>query len=221
MSANPDSVTNQGQFHSSVPPAEPRTRSGVSTVLPSPPSSLELPRQLTHALPGKQHQLGQQVGNEALPEFRAKTFPPGSAPEKDSYHASPIHATPGQTEDSDPSTKTSSMDPYPGSTSQSVHNANEYGKPLQGQTNRELHGVHPGKRKKERSGLEGVGANDPHAETVENNVREKVADKDYPVERGIRGQTENTGEGGYNALGAENSVPESAESVAAESGRKR
>ena len=30
MSANPDSVANQDQFHSSVPPAEPLTRKGVS-----------------------------------------------------------------------------------------------------------------------------------------------------------------------------------------------
>ncbi|KAK3941986.1 hypothetical protein QBC46DRAFT_363015 [Diplogelasinospora grovesii] len=52
MSANPNSVGGQGQFHSSVPPAEPRTRSG--------------------------HQLGQQVGNEAENTFRPN--PSGEIP---------------------------------------------------------------------------------------------------------------------------------------------
>ncbi|KAK1780635.1 hypothetical protein QBC45DRAFT_99494 [Copromyces sp. CBS 386.78] len=192
MSANPDSVTNQGQFHSSVPPAEPRTTSG--------------------------HQLGQQVGNEAVPEFRAKTFAPGTAPEKDSYHANPIHATPGQAlnPDVDPSSRTGPLDAFPGSTSQSVHNQTQYGKPMQGQTSRELHGMKAGKRKAERSGLEGVGATDKHAETVDSKVRALVADKPEVIERGMRGVTDHTGEGGYNALGAEHSQPETAQRVATE-----
>ncbi|KAK3397538.1 hypothetical protein B0T20DRAFT_354407 [Sordaria brevicollis] len=190
MSANPDSVTNQGQFHSSVPPAEPRTRFGVS----------------------------QQVGNEAAPEFRAKTFAPGTAPEKDSHHANPIHATPGQAlnPDVDPSSRTGALDAFPGSTSQSVHNQTEYGRPMQGQTSNELHGMKVRHRKKERSGLEGVGATDKHAETVENKVRQQVADKPEGIERGIRGIKDNTGEGGYNALGAEHSQPETAQRVATE-----
>lgn len=165
-----------------------------------------------------QHQLGQQVGNEALPEFRAKTFAPGTAPEKDSYHANPIHATPGQGMDTnpDPDSRTGPLDAFPGSTSQSVYNDNEYGKPLQGQTSNELHGMKVRHRKAERSGLEGVGATAKHTETVDSQVREQIADKPKPIERGIRGQIDRTGEGGYNALGAEHSQPETAERVAAE-----
>ncbi|KAH7634160.1 hypothetical protein B0T09DRAFT_404419 [Sordaria sp. MPI-SDFR-AT-0083] len=190
MSANPDSVTNQGQFHSSVPPAEPRTRSGIS----------------------------QQVGNEALPEFRAKTFPSGTAPEKDSHHANSIHATPGQGMDTDvdPSTQTGLLDAFPGSRSQSVHNQTTYGKPMQGQTSNELHGMKVRHRKAERSGVEGLGTTHKHAETVFNQVREQVADKPEPIKRGIRGETDRMGEGGYNARGAEHSQPKTAQRVATE-----
>ncbi|KAK3355744.1 hypothetical protein B0H65DRAFT_413636 [Neurospora tetraspora] len=182
MSANPDSVTNQGEFHSKVPPSKPQHVSG--------------------------HRLGPQVGNEAAPEFHAKTFPPGTAPEKDSYQPNPIHETPGQAlnPDVDPSSRTDPLDAYRGSTSQSIYNQTQYGQPMQGQTSRELHGMHAGKRKKEHSGLEGVGATDKHAETVEHKVRELAADKPEPIRRGIRGERE----------GAEYSLPETAERVATE-----
>ncbi|KAJ4419617.1 hypothetical protein N0V85_000946 [Neurospora sp. IMI 360204] len=182
MSANPDSVTGQGEFHDKVPPSKPPHVSG--------------------------HRLGHQLGNEAAPEFHAKTFPPGTAPEEDSYQPNPIHEIPGQAlnPDVDPSSRTDPLDAYRGSTSQSIYNQAQYGRPMEGQTSRELHGMHPGKRKKEHSGLEGVGATDPHAPTVEHKVRELVADKPEPIHRGIRGEPE----------GAEYMQPETAERVATE-----
>lgn len=48
------------------------------------------------------------------------------------------------------STRTDPLD-MPGATSGSVHNATEFGKPMQGQTSNELHGTH----KKDRTGVEG------------------------------------------------------------------
>jgi hypothetical protein len=97
----------------------------------------------------------------------------------------------------------------PGSTSKDIHNSIdfEHGKPMQGQTNSEIRGAHPGKRKKEGTGLEGVGASTN--DSVFDQVRQQAADKDN-VEKGQRG---NTGEreGGMAATGAEGIPPVSAE----------
>ncbi|KAK3498691.1 hypothetical protein B0T13DRAFT_511826 [Neurospora crassa] len=191
MSANPDSVTNQGQFHAKVPPSKPMTNSG--------------------------HQPGHHVGNERAPEFHAKTFPPGTAPEEHTYLPNPIHEIPGQAHnpDVDPSSRTDPLDAYRGPTTQDLYNRATWSQPMQGQTSRELHGMHPGKRKKEHSGLEGVGATDPHAPTVEHKVREIVADKPPPIERGIRHVL------GPAPEGAEYDVPEPADTVAKENKPKR
>lgn len=51
----------------------------------------------------------------------------------------------------EPSTRTDPLD-MPGATSGSVHNAAEFGKPMQGQASNELHG---GTHKKDRTGVEG------------------------------------------------------------------
>ncbi|KAK4125358.1 hypothetical protein N657DRAFT_644226 [Parathielavia appendiculata] len=185
MSANPESVANQGQFHSSVPPAHPLTTSG--------------------------HQLGQQVGNEAAPEFRAKTFPPGTAPKEHSHQPNPIHEVPGQSmnELADESGRTEALD-MPGATSGEIHNSGTYGKPMQGQTSREQRGAHAGSNKKERSGLEGVGNTATTSdETVEGRARVLGADLPEGVERGIRGK----------GPGAEETNPASAAEVASEKRR--
>ncbi|KAL2024248.1 hypothetical protein VTK56DRAFT_9404 [Thermocarpiscus australiensis] len=195
MSANPDSVGNQGQFHSSVPPSQPIMTSG--------------------------HQLGQQVGNEAVPEFRAKTYPPGTAPKEHTYQPNPVSEVPGQAlnPDVDPSSRTEALD-MPGATSKDVYNASTFARPMEGQTGREVHGqlpgkkgedrAHAGKRKKERSGLEGVGATlTTSDETVEGRVRALGADLPEGVERGIKGK----------GPGAEETIPASAAEVAAEEGR--
>ncbi|EAQ84550.1 hypothetical protein CHGG_08564 [Chaetomium globosum CBS 148.51] len=189
MSANPDSVTNQGEFHSRVPPSKPMTTSG--------------------------HQLGQQTGNEAIPEFRAETHTPGTAPSKDTYQPNPLHTTPGQALNPDAfrpeaAGHTGALD-MPGATSGDVHSASTFARPMEGQTGRELHGAHAvGKRKKERSGLEGVGATDNREEeTVEGRARALGADLPEGVERGVK----------VSGPGAEERVPVGAEEVAAERGR--
>ncbi|KAL2160971.1 hypothetical protein VTH06DRAFT_8683 [Thermothelomyces fergusii] len=183
MSANPDSVGNQGEFRSRVPPAKPMTTSG--------------------------HQLGQQVGGEAVSEFRAETHAPGTAPEQHSYRPNPVHETPGQALNPDASAaaggRTGALD-MPGATSGDVHAASAFARPMEGQTSREAHGAHGvGKRKGERSGLEGVGAT-ASDETVEGRARALGADLPEGVERGIRGK----------GPGAEESIPASAAEVAAE-----
>ncbi|KAK4103005.1 hypothetical protein N658DRAFT_422906 [Parathielavia hyrcaniae] len=183
MSANPDSVANQGQFHNSVPPSQPMTTSG--------------------------HQLGQKVGNEAVPEFHAETYPPGTAPKEDSYRPNPIHEVPGQALNklaTGESGRTGALD-MPGATSGEIYNAPVYGKPIQGQTSSEQHGS---SNKKERSGLEGVGTTASTSEdTVEGRARALGADLPEGIERGIRGK----------GLGAEETNPASAAEVAAEKGR--
>ncbi|KAL2175490.1 uncharacterized protein P884DRAFT_55963 [Thermothelomyces heterothallicus CBS 202.75] len=188
MSANLNSVGNQDQFHSSVPPAKPMTTSG--------------------------HQLGQQVGNEAVPEFRAETHAPGTVPKQHSYRPNPVHETPGQALNPNASAatggRTGALD-MPGATSGEVHSASTFARPMEGENSREAHGAHGvGKRKGERSGLEGVGATaSTSEETVEGRISALGADLPEGVERGIRGK----------GPGAEKSIPASAAEVASEKRR--
>jgi len=175
MSANGNAVANQGEFHSRVPPSEPLTTKG--------------------------HAPGVKVGNDAAPEFRAQTLPTGTAPADRTFQPNTRDEIPGQANNPNISkeTWTSAQDTIGGATSADVHTG--YGHPGSGQTSIELHG----KRKKERSGLTGVGANsgDP--------IRERGFDIDAP--KGTRGKS---GENRQDILGAEERVPESAEAVAAE-----
>ena len=79
----------------------------------------------------------------------------------------------------EPETRTDPLGSMPGSTSGDVHNAtdNLHGRPMGGQEGRELHGVHAGKQKKERSGVEGVGAT-AASDTVEGKAHAVRADRD-------------------------------------------
>lgn len=161
MSANPDSVSNQGEFHSSVPPAKPMTTKG--------------------------HELGQQVGNESAPEFRAKTFPPGTAPSEHAFNPNPVSSVPGQAgnPDMDESSRTGALD-MPGATSQSVYNQNTMGQPIQGQTRKEVETAYSGKNSTERIGLAGTGAPTVTGEgSVEQAARKKRADLPEGVERRV------------------------------------
>lgn len=169
-----------------------------------------------------QHQLGQQVGNEAVDEFRAQTFPPGSAPKKDTYQPNPVNVVPGQAlnPEMDQSSRTSALS-MPGATSKDVYDQNTFARPMEGQVGRELHSQLPGKkgddrmhatghRKKERSGLEGVGTTATTSdETVEGRVRALGADLPEGVERGIKGMPPS----------AEERIPASATEVASEKSR--
>ena len=83
------------------------------------------------------------TGNDAAPEFTAKTLPPGSAPESNTFKPNNISEVPGQADNPDvershgkESTKTSASDTLGGSTSADVHTG--LGHPGQGQTSSEL-----------------------------------------------------------------------------------
>lgn len=172
-------ASTNNEFRSRVPPAEPLTRKG--------------------------HAPGVKVGNEAVPEFHAETYEPGTAPREDTYQPNPIYETPGQNSNSSSETYTDPASTLMGSTSADVHQG--LGKPLQGQEGTELHGGHGRKAKSERTGLEGLA---PGAGL--DSAREKGADLPEGVYRGVKsGQKEDP-----SYPGAEDKIPESAETVARE-----
>ncbi|KAI1260370.1 hypothetical protein F5Y18DRAFT_256332 [Xylariaceae sp. FL1019] len=139
----------------------------------------------------KGHAPGVLTGNDRVPEFHAETHPPGTAPPEHTFQPRPEGENLGQSSE----TATSAADTLGGASSADVYQG--YGKPMQGQTNRELHGEHLGKRKKERSGLEGTGAS-----AGVDTVRAKGADLPEGVHRGVRGN---------DYPGAEEKVPTSAD----------
>lgn len=59
-----------------------------------------------------------------------------------------------------PETHTDPLQSIPGANNWEIYNRTDalHGRPMKGMEGREIHGMHPGGRKKERSGLEGVGA---------------------------------------------------------------
>ncbi|OHW95755.1 hypothetical protein CSPAE12_05646 [Colletotrichum incanum] len=175
VNRNVDSVNSkQGEFHPSVPRSEPLTTKG--------------------------HAPGIKVGNDAYPEFHAQAHPAGTAPKENTFQPN-AQETPGQALNPEASTYTAAND-FPGATSADVHTG--LGKPLQGQTSSELHGVKLRHRKKESAGLEGVGA------SGKDNFRERRLDVDH--EPDSRGKTKNASA----VPGAEERLPASAEEVASE-----
>ncbi|KFA47460.1 hypothetical protein S40293_02092, partial [Stachybotrys chartarum IBT 40293] len=176
-SRNADAMTPaQGEFHSRVPPSEPLTK--------------------------KWHAPGIKVGNDAIPEFHAKTYPPGTAPAGNSFRPNSTGEVPGQALNPDVEEATEAPDTIIGATSRDVHRG--YGHPGAGMTSQERHGRQGGKHRHGRSGLEGVGASgsDP--------IHEHGFDRDYPLgQRGYVGDPENM-------PGAEDRIPASAEEVASE-----
>lgn len=133
MSANPDSVVNQGEFHSSIPPAEPMHHHG--------------------------HNMKTKVGNEAHPESHVEVLPPGTAPQDRSFRPNTTNMVPGRDEASNlDEISGSGGDILPGATSKDVEN--DWNRPTQGQTSRELHGSGAAKGQKEGHGLAGQ-AGDP------------------------------------------------------------
>ncbi|KAL8643421.1 MAG: hypothetical protein Q9226_008390, partial [Calogaya cf. arnoldii] len=110
---NPDSITNaQGEVHPSHPRDEPLTTHG--------------------------HKPGVLVGNDAAPEFSAKTLPPGSAPKDRTFQPNNISEVPGQADNENvlrshgkESTHTTASSTLGGATSGDVHTG--LGKPVQGQ----------------------------------------------------------------------------------------
>ncbi|KAI2619858.1 hypothetical protein GGS26DRAFT_595261 [Hypomontagnella submonticulosa] len=175
---NTESLSNQGEFHSRVPPAEPLTTSG--------------------------HKPGVKVGNDAVPEFHAEKYPPGTAPREHTFQPRPEEGVPRSVAESQQFTDPAET--LGGATSGDVHTG--LGKPVQGQTGAELHGDLHGdrlnRRKKEHAGLEGVGA------TVGDPVRQKGADLPEGVEKGMKGKAS------ADYPSATERVPTSAEELASE-----
>ncbi|GKT95339.1 hypothetical protein CT0861_05711 [Colletotrichum tofieldiae] len=169
-----DSVSDkQGPFHPRAPRSKPLTTKG--------------------------HAPGIKVGNDVYPEFHAQVYPAGTAPKENTFQPNapdiPRWAL-------NPEVRTyPAADDFPGATSADVYAG--LGKPLQGQTSRELHGGKPGrrKRKKERAGLEGVGA------SGKDNFRHRRLDVD--PEPDSRGKTKNA----WAIPGAEERWPVSAEQL--------
>lgn len=102
------------------------------------------------------------VGNEAVPEFTAKTLPPGSAPSDRTFKPNPANTIPPTAEgdndnsnnNQDPDATTSASDTLGGATSGDVYTG--LGKPVQGQSSAELeHNGYP-HRKRPETGLVGV-----------------------------------------------------------------
>ncbi|KAL8860066.1 MAG: hypothetical protein Q9178_003616 [Gyalolechia marmorata] len=124
---NPDSVTPaKGEVHPSRPRDEPLTTHG--------------------------HKPGVLVGNDAAPEFNAKTLPPGSAPADRTFQPNSTSEVPGQANNDNvlrshgkESTHTTASSTLGGATSADVHTG--LGKPVPGQN------VDP-----RSGGLVGVGA---------------------------------------------------------------
>ncbi|KAH7029482.1 uncharacterized protein B0I36DRAFT_325851 [Microdochium trichocladiopsis] len=134
--ANLDSVVNQGEFKARKPPSKPMTTKG--------------------------HAPGVKVGKDAVPEFHAQKYPPGTAPPEHTYEPRPnvenmsIQAA-ALAEDEDVP-RVNVEDTLGGATSRDLNKGK--GRPVQGESSQELHGnKHVGNQKhRERSGLEGVGA---------------------------------------------------------------
>lgn len=129
MSANPDSVPNQGDFSSRIPPTKDSQSGG--------------------------HAVGTKIGNDAFHTFSAQVLPAGSAPAESTFQPNPISETPGQANNEDTlssndkeSTYTSASDTIGGASSGDVHTG--LGQPIAGQT--------AGEEKADRGSLIGVGA---------------------------------------------------------------
>ena len=110
-----------------------------------------------------QHKPGVLVGNDAAPEFHAKTLPPGSAPADRTFKPNPISEVPGQADNASverdhgkESTKTTASSTLGGATSGDVHTG--LGHPGQGQTSSELRHEGAHTSTKQGGGLAGRGA---------------------------------------------------------------
>lgn len=138
-----------------------------------------------------QHQPGRKV-NEAdhRPEFHAQSHPPGTAPASNSY--TPDVYEPNQANNPDvlrghgkEDAYTAAGDTLRGATSGDVNTG--FGKPLQGETRVEMR--HDGEhgRKKNTTGLEGVGAFRPDRTVEHQFAEQRGLEKEEAVSSGTRG----------------------------------
>ena len=139
------------------------------------------------------------VGNDNVPEFSAKTLPPGSAPKSQTFTPNTTSEVPGQADNANvershgkESTKTSASDTLGGSTSGDVYQG--LGHPGQGMTSSELRHDGGGAGKKERKGLVGVGASGASAGNM--GVDERMQPEQRALERESGGLAGTKGMGG-------------------------
>ncbi|KAK3702983.1 hypothetical protein LTR37_014713 [Vermiconidia calcicola] len=140
------------------------------------------------------HQPGQMVGNDAVPEFKAETLPPGSAPAANTFKPNNVSDIPPQAnmapERADPeSEQAHASDTIGGATSGDVHTG--LGHPGQGQSSKELHHDGQAGNKAPGKSLEGVGATTEGFKTVDTRDPQfkdlRALDKDEAVSRGTTG----------------------------------
>jgi hypothetical protein len=193
MSQNPDAVANQGEFAGHVKPSEPLMKSGVS--------ENSLTRYINHfCINFAKHQPGKLVGNDAAPEFSAQVLPAGSAPASNTFQPNP--------DLNNQKMYQAAASTLTGASSSDVHTG--LGHPGQGQTSNELHTKSRGGQ-----GLAGL------AESVgQGNVKDLKDDPTHAAQRNLdnvpTGQRGDTG-----GSAAQESIPESAESVATDSNKQR
>ncbi|RAL05521.1 uncharacterized protein BO80DRAFT_421544 [Aspergillus ibericus CBS 121593] len=159
-----------------------------------------------------QHQIGRKVAPaDFVPEFRAETHPPGTAPASSSYQPNPVGESGSQALNPNverahgkESVKTSAGDTLGGATSQDVHTG--LGHPGSGQTSSELRHDGQSGRKGQSAGLEQVGASGSDK-----------FERQIPGQRGLERDEAQAGQrGDKGALAAEDRDPEPAETAAAE-----
>jgi len=158
------------------------------------------------------------VGNDAIDTFQAKTLPPGSAPPESTFKPNNISDVPpvaNMSNKSDPEApQTKASDTIQGATSGDVHTG--LGHPGQGQSSKELH---DGSKSGGMGGPEGVGGTAPVANLVDAHQPEHADQRalnkdDAKVGRGSAGGDAAQDRGG---AAAQDRIPESADTVAAES----
>ena len=147
-----------------------------------------------------------------MPEFEAQTLPAGSAPADKSFKPNNISEIPpvaNISNHADPeSEQASATDTITGASSADVHTG--LGHPGAGQTSSELRHDGENTRKSPGKGLQGVGAATQEFKTVD------ACDPDMKHHRGFDNDEAEVGRGTVGGPAAQETIPESAETVAAE-----
>jgi len=158
-----------------------------------------------------QHKPGVNVGNDAVPEFQAKTLPPGSAPADRTFRPNNVSEVPPVQQELDAvdadAPQTSAADTIGGATSGDVHTG--LGHPGQGQTSAELHHDGEHHRKNPGHGLDGLKSG-ATGKTVD------AHDPAFADQRALDKDEAEVGRGNIGGPSAEERLPESAETVATE-----
>lgn len=214
-SKNVDAVSNQGEFHASVPGSEPLTKKGVSqnqfSLLNEPGFKIFM---FSHPITNisysrlTKNSTSQESSHQkviVLPNFSAQTLPPESAPVDSTYQPNPDINNQNLYQDA-----SSTLN---GADSADVHTG--YGHPGQGQTSNELR--HDGQPTSKRQGLGHAGLDTGVAErgNVDARLPENAGQRrlDSDVLSGQRGTVDKPG--------AEEAIPETAETVARENNLSR